>query len=88
MGEVEDPEKSKSHGEDVPGHLPFTPHPNFTHSDFRSPGGGGHFTEAWLRNVKGVEERKSGKGGRKGRPSTVLCLNSTRVGWQHPEPKE
>lgn len=39
--------------------------------------GGGHFNETWLRNMK--EERKPGKGVRKGRPSPFPQQHPNRV---------
>lgn len=68
----------------VPDHLCFPSHPNFTHPGFRSPGGRGHFNEAWLRN----EGRRGNQGRALGKEGRALCHNSTRVGWQHLEPEE
>lgn len=52
----------------VPNHLSFLPHPNFPHPGLRSPGGGGHFKEAWLRNVEGKRKIRKGPSERKTEP--------------------
>lgn len=67
---------TESQKEVVPDHLSFVSHPNFTDPGLRRPGGGGHFNETWLRNIK---ERKSGKGVRKGRPSPFPQQHPSRV---------
>lgn len=62
----------------------FTPYQNFPHTGLVSPSGGGHFNEAWLRDVK--REKRGNQGRAFGKERQVLSPNSTQVGWQHQEP--
>lgn len=66
------------------GQLSFIPYQNFTHTGLVSPSGGGHFNEAWWRNVKweGREEIRVGRSERNAKyfPLRVPELGgSTRI---------